>query len=103
MDPVEDRSRSRRAHIADRRQYHLPVRVDLRAVDTHARADAAEALARARTGRVRHCWPQAPEVASLAWLDAGTRFTVPPVLFAKITEDDVDQWRERFGAEDEIH
>ncbi|MFE7801306.1 methionine--tRNA ligase [Nocardia sp. NPDC057440] len=48
------------------------------------------------------CWPQASDVAALTWLDAGTRFTVPPVLFAKIPEDDVDRWRERFGAEDEI-
>ncbi|MET8653328.1 methionine--tRNA ligase [Nocardia aurea] len=47
-------------------------------------------------------WPQASEVAALAWLAAGTRFTVPPVLFTKITEDDLVSWRERFGAEEEI-
>ncbi|MBF6233525.1 methionine--tRNA ligase [Nocardia farcinica] len=47
-------------------------------------------------------WPQKPDVAALAWLHAGTQFTVPPVLFTKITQDDVDRWRARFGAEDTI-
>ncbi|WP_367946988.1 hypothetical protein [Nocardia donostiensis] len=28
----------------------------------------------------------------------GTRFTVPPVLFRKITDDDIANWRERFRA-----
>lgn len=45
-------------------------------------------------------WPSVSEVAAVAWLDAGTGFTVPPVLFAKITDDDIEVWRERFGAEE---
>jgi len=39
-----------------------------------------------------------PEAAmSLGAVPAGTAFTVPPVLFAKISDDDLDAYRERFG------
>ncbi len=39
-------------------------------------------------------WPAAFEPEALV---AGAPVTVPPVLFAKLTDDDVDTWRERFG------
>ncbi|NJP99317.1 methionine--tRNA ligase [Streptomyces zingiberis] len=42
-------------------------------------------------------WVTAEEAAALASVPAGTAFTVPPVLFAKITEDDLAGYRERFG------
>lgn len=44
-------------------------------------------------------WPTAQAAALLATVVAGTTFEVPPVLFRKITEEDVAVWRERFGAE----
>lgn len=51
--------------------------------------------------RSDHCrWPQPDDVRNLSWIGAGEGFTVPSVLFRKITEDDVLTWRERFGAED---
>ncbi|KOG53637.1 methionyl-tRNA synthetase [Streptomyces griseoflavus] len=43
-------------------------------------------------------WVTADEARALASVPAGTSFTVPPVLFAKITEDDLESYRERFGA-----
>ncbi|MFF3272143.1 methionine--tRNA ligase [Streptomyces chrestomyceticus] len=43
-------------------------------------------------------WVTADEARALASVPAGTAFTVPPVLFAKITEDDLEAYRERFGA-----
>ncbi|WP_030374534.1 methionine--tRNA ligase [Streptomyces rimosus] len=43
-------------------------------------------------------WVTADEARALASVPAGTAFTVPPVLFAKITEDDLESYRERFGA-----
>ncbi|MCZ4117997.1 methionine--tRNA ligase [Streptomyces sp. H39-S7] len=42
-------------------------------------------------------WVSQDEARSLAFLPPGTPFTVPPVLFAKITEEDLDTYRERFG------
>lgn len=42
-------------------------------------------------------WVTAEEAKSLASVPAGTPFTVPPVLFAKITEEDLESYRERFG------
>jgi methionyl-tRNA synthetase len=46
-------------------------------------------------------WPTSDEARALAGLAAGVGFTVPPVLFRKITDEDVEAWRERFGAEAE--
>ncbi|KOU05581.1 methionyl-tRNA synthetase [Streptomyces sp. NRRL F-5755] len=43
-------------------------------------------------------WVTADEARALSSVPAGTSFTVPPVLFAKITEDDLESYRERFGA-----
>ncbi|MEW1549572.1 methionine--tRNA ligase [Streptomyces tsukubensis] len=44
-------------------------------------------------------WVSADEARALSAVPAGTAFTVPPVLFAKITDDDLEAWRERFGAQ----
>lgn len=44
-------------------------------------------------------WVSADEARALASVPAGTAFSVPPVLFAKITDEDLEAWRERFGAQ----
>ncbi|PYC77243.1 methionine--tRNA ligase [Streptomyces tateyamensis] len=44
-------------------------------------------------------WVSEEQATALDFVAAGTSFTVPPVLFAKITEDDLAAWRERFGAQ----
>ncbi|MEU5050647.1 methionine--tRNA ligase [Streptomyces sp. NPDC021096] len=46
-------------------------------------------------------WVTPDEAKSLSFIPAGTPFTVPPVLFAKITEDDLAAYRERFGGGEE--
>ncbi|MFF0257382.1 methionine--tRNA ligase [Streptomyces microflavus] len=46
-------------------------------------------------------WVTADQAKSLDTVPAGTAFTVPPVLFAKITEDDLESYRERFGGASE--
>ncbi|MEV4431917.1 methionine--tRNA ligase [Streptomyces sp. NPDC049585] len=46
-------------------------------------------------------WVTADEAKSLTFVPAGTAFSVPPVLFAKITEEDLESYRERFGGTDE--
>ncbi|MFE4537883.1 methionine--tRNA ligase [Streptomyces scopuliridis] len=45
-------------------------------------------------------WVTAEEAKALAFVPAGTAFTVPPVLFAKISDEDLAAYRERFGGED---
>jgi methionyl-tRNA synthetase len=42
-------------------------------------------------------WFTADEARSLTAVPAGTAFTVPPVLFAKLTDDDLETYKERFG------
>ncbi|MFD8424634.1 methionine--tRNA ligase [Streptomyces sp. NPDC059466] len=42
-------------------------------------------------------WVSADEAKSLDAVPAGTPFTVPPVLFAKITDEDLESYKERFG------
>ncbi|MFH8367845.1 methionine--tRNA ligase [Streptomyces sp. NPDC018031] len=42
-------------------------------------------------------WVAPEEARALAAVPAGTPFTVPPVLFAKITEEDLESYRVRFG------
>ncbi|MFD9358604.1 methionine--tRNA ligase [Streptomyces sp. NPDC060031] len=42
-------------------------------------------------------WVTPEQAKSLDAVPAGTPFTVPPVLFAKITEEDLESYRERFG------
>lgn len=44
-------------------------------------------------------WVSADEARALASVPAGTAFSVPPVLFAKITDEDLESWRARFGAQ----
>ncbi|WP_030323789.1 methionine--tRNA ligase [Streptomyces flavochromogenes] len=42
-------------------------------------------------------WVDADRARSLDTVPAGTPFTVPPVLFAKITEEDMESYRAHFG------
>ncbi|MEU3793330.1 methionine--tRNA ligase [Streptomyces fructofermentans] len=42
-------------------------------------------------------WVTADGARSLDSVPAGTAFTVPPVLFAKITDEDLEAYKERFG------
>ncbi|MFC9062336.1 methionine--tRNA ligase, partial [Streptomyces sp. NPDC057074] len=44
-------------------------------------------------------WITPDEARALTAVAAGTPFTVPPVLFAKLTDDDLDAYKERFGGE----
>jgi methionyl-tRNA synthetase len=44
-------------------------------------------------------WVSAEEARALNSVPVGTPFTVPPVLFAKLTEDDLEAYKERFGGE----
>jgi methionyl-tRNA synthetase len=45
-------------------------------------------------------WVTADEAKELSFIPAGTAFTTPPVLFAKVTEDDLETYRSRFGGQD---
>ncbi|MBO1413912.1 methionine--tRNA ligase [Streptomyces sp. FH025] len=42
-------------------------------------------------------WIDATEARALDLIPAGTAFTVPPVLFAKIADEELAAWTERFG------
>ncbi|ANH92512.1 methionine--tRNA ligase [Streptomyces sp. NPDC057197] len=42
-------------------------------------------------------WVSPDQARALTALPTGTPFTVPPVLFAKLTEDDLATYKERFG------
>ncbi|MGW0832311.1 methionine--tRNA ligase [Streptomyces prunicolor] len=44
-------------------------------------------------------WVSAAEAKSLSAVPAGTPFTVPPVLFAKLTDEDLETYKERFGGD----
>jgi methionyl-tRNA synthetase len=44
-------------------------------------------------------WVTQDEARSLTALTPGTPFTVPPVLFAKLTDEDLAAYKERFGGE----
>ncbi|MCH5672507.1 methionine--tRNA ligase [Streptomyces gilvus] len=44
-------------------------------------------------------WVTADEARALTSVPAGTPFTVPPVLFAKLTDEDLESYKERFGGE----
>ncbi|PIM70681.1 methionine--tRNA ligase [Streptomyces sp. JV178] len=44
-------------------------------------------------------WVTPEQARYLTSIPAGTPFTVPPVLFAKLTDDDLDTYKERFGGE----
>ena len=45
-------------------------------------------------------WVSGEEARALSAIQAGTAFTVPPVLFAKITEEDLESFKERFGGQE---
>ncbi|MFJ2025688.1 methionine--tRNA ligase [Streptomyces sp. NPDC087897] len=42
-------------------------------------------------------WPTPAQAKSLSTIPPGTPFTVPPVLFTKITDEDLESYRARFG------
>ncbi|MEU6815621.1 methionine--tRNA ligase [Streptomyces sp. NPDC046860] len=42
-------------------------------------------------------WITEAEAKALTTVPAGTPFTVPPVLFAKLTDEDLETYKERFG------
>ncbi|WP_411149656.1 methionine--tRNA ligase [Streptomyces sp. A30] len=44
-------------------------------------------------------WATAEEARTLSSVPAGTPFTVPPVLFAKLTDEDLAAYKGRFGGE----
>ncbi|MET7679265.1 methionine--tRNA ligase [Streptomyces sp. NPDC005423] len=44
-------------------------------------------------------WVSPAEAKSLTAVPAGTPFTVPPVLFAKLTDEDLETYKERFGGD----
>ncbi|NUP20684.1 MAG: methionine--tRNA ligase [Streptomyces sp.] len=44
-------------------------------------------------------WVGTDEAKSLTSVPAGTPFTVPPVLFAKLSDEDLETYKERFGGE----
>ncbi|MFJ9893941.1 methionine--tRNA ligase [Streptomyces sp. NPDC091280] len=44
-------------------------------------------------------WVSAAEARALTAVPAGTPFTVPPVLFAKLTEEDLELYKEQFGGD----
>ncbi|MFF0012703.1 methionine--tRNA ligase [Streptomyces sp. NPDC005374] len=44
-------------------------------------------------------WITPEEARALAAVPAGTPFTVPPVLFAKLTDEDLENYKERFGGQ----
>jgi len=44
-----------------------------------------------------YTWPTLDQARSLNVVEAGTPVTVPPVLFAKVTDDEVTTYEERFG------
>ncbi|MFF1904216.1 methionine--tRNA ligase [Kitasatospora sp. NPDC058218] len=58
--------------------------------EAFALADDAPARTRA--------WVSPEEARALDFVPAGTAFTVPPVLFAKITDEDLTAWTARFGS-----
>ena len=45
-------------------------------------------------------WPDEPMEKFLDSLEAGRPINAPDVLFAKITEEQVAEWKARFGGED---
>ncbi len=46
-------------------------------------------------------WVTAEAARTLDAVPAGAEFTVPPVLFTKITDEDLDAYRERFGGQED--
>ncbi|GAA1419579.1 methionine--tRNA ligase [Streptomyces thermospinosisporus] len=46
-------------------------------------------------------WVSHEQARALNAVPAGTPFTVPPVLFAKLTDEDLERYKERFGGSEE--
>ena len=46
-------------------------------------------------------WVSHEQARTLDAVPAGTPFTVPPVLFAKLTDEDLERYKERFGGSEE--
>ncbi|MFD8296470.1 methionine--tRNA ligase [Streptomyces bauhiniae] len=44
-------------------------------------------------------WTTQEEAKSLTTIPVGTPFTVPPVLFAKLTDEDLETYKDRFGGQ----
>ncbi|MFC8239709.1 methionine--tRNA ligase [Streptomyces chartreusis] len=59
----------------------------------------AFALPDTASDQERATWVTADEARSLTAVPVGTPFTVPPVLFAKLTDEDLETYKERFGGE----
>jgi methionyl-tRNA synthetase len=47
-------------------------------------------------------WPSAPMAEGLDQLEAGQLISPPAVLFAKITDEQIAEWMERFGGPEEV-
>jgi methionyl-tRNA synthetase len=45
-------------------------------------------------------WPGQPMAEFLDQLDPGAPIQAPDVLFAKITDEQISSWKERFGGDD---
>ena len=45
-------------------------------------------------------WPDEPMAEFLDQLEAGQPINPPPVLFAKITDEQIAEWKARFGGVD---
>ncbi|GGJ16031.1 methionine--tRNA ligase [Streptomyces brasiliensis] len=67
---------------------------------TAAAMRAAFALPDTASDQKRAVWVSPEEAKSLTAVPSGTPFTVPPVLFAKLTDDDLAAYKERFGGEE---
>ncbi|MER5940864.1 methionine--tRNA ligase [Streptomyces sp. NPDC001928] len=59
----------------------------------------AFALKGTASDQKRATWVSPDEAKSLTAVPVGTPFTVPPVLFAKLTDEDLEAYKERFGGE----
>lgn len=60
--------------------------------------DASERVLAAVAPDTDWRWPGADVAGELAVLVPGSTFSVPEVLFRKVTDDEVAEWRERFGS-----
>jgi methionyl-tRNA synthetase len=97
-----DRKRPWEAIKADRDDAALTLRTCINLVALFARLGAPtipltadRVLEALGVPEAERCWPAQFDAAALA---PGHRFSVPEVLFRKIGEVEIDEWRERFGA-----
>lgn len=66
---------------------------------TSAAMRAAFSLTATAPDQKRATWVSSDEAKTLTAVPAGTPFTVPPVLFAKLTDEDLETYKERFGGD----